>query len=110
MAAAGMIPGAKGVARGVAADAIHEHHPWPMYLGGAVKQEVVSLPRSLHLEFHMGLDEYLPRRKTTAYYESLGPIERQEALQQLAKHTKEFDAKHGTKLYDALLKNGFPAP
>jgi hypothetical protein len=33
MAAAGMIPGAKGVAQGVAADAIHLHHAWPKYLG-----------------------------------------------------------------------------
>ncbi len=109
-AAAGMVPGAKGVARGVAADAIHLHHPWPMYLGGAVKQELVPLPRSLHVQFHRELDEYLPKQKGTAYYESLGPTERQQALQQLAAHTKKFDAEHGTKLYDASLKNGFPAP
>ena len=109
-AAAGMIPGAKGVARGVAADAIHLHHPWPMYLGGAVKQDLVLLPKSLHDEFHKGLDERLPKWRGTAYYESLGPTKRQEALQYLAVYTKNFDAEHGTKLYDALLKNGFSAP
>jgi hypothetical protein len=109
-AAAGMIPGAKGVVRGVVADAIDRHHPWPKYLGGAVKQELVRLPKSLHIEFHKGLDEHLPRWEGKAYYESLGPTERQENLQYLATYTKDFDAKHGTKLYDALLKNGFPAP
>jgi hypothetical protein len=108
-AAAGMIPGAKGAARGVA-EAIERHHPWSKYLGGAVKQELVALPRSLHLQFHRELDEVLPRSKGTAFYKSRSPTERQEDLQQFAKHTKEFDAKHGTKLYDALLKNGFPAP
>jgi hypothetical protein len=46
----------------------------------------------------------------TAYYESRGLTERQQALQYLAAYTKNFDAEHGTKLYDALLKNGFPAP
>ena len=28
----------------------------------------------------------------------------------LAAYAKNFDAEHGTKLFDALLKNGFPAP
>jgi hypothetical protein len=95
------------VARGIAEEL---HHPWPKYLGGAVKQELVSLPKSLHYAFHRGLDEYLPKWQGTAYYESLGPTERQQALQQLAAYTKDFDAEHGTKLYDALLKNGFPEP
>jgi hypothetical protein len=40
----------------------------------------------------------------------LGPAEKEQALQELAAYTKNFDAKHGTKLDDALLKNGFPAP
>jgi hypothetical protein len=105
-AAAGMIPGAKGVAE----EAIHLHHAWPKYLGGPVKQDLVPLPKSLHQEFHKGLDVCLPRRKATAYYESLGPKERQGVLQHLATYTKDFDAEHGTKLYDALLKNGFSEP
>ena len=104
MAAAGMIPGAKDVARGVAEEAIHLHHAWPIYLGGAIKQDLVPLPKSLHYAFHSELDGRLP------FYESLGPTERQQALQKLATHTKNFDAEHGTTLYDALLKNGFPAP
>jgi hypothetical protein len=106
-AASGMIPGAKGVARGIAEEL---HHPWPKYLGGAVKQELVSLPKALHYEFHRGLDKKLPKWLGTAHYEKLGPIEKQQALQVLAAHAKDFDAAHGTKLYDALLKNGFPAP
>lgn len=110
VAAAGMIPGAKGVARGTAADTIHLHHAWSKYLGGAVKQELVSLPKSLHYAFHKGLDAYVPKWRGTAYYESLGPTERQQALQALAEYTKKFDADHGTKLYDALLKNGFSVP
>src|SRR5665213_3383523 len=106
-AAAGMIPGAKGVARGIGEEL---HHPWPKYLGGAIKQELVPLARSLHYEFHRRLDKYLPRNKSTAYYESLDPAERQQALQTLATCTRNFDAEHGTKLYDALLRNGFPTP
>jgi hypothetical protein len=106
-AAAEMIPGAKGVVRGIGEEL---HHPWPMYLGGAVKQELVSLPKSLHYAYHRGLDTYLPRKRSTAHYESLGPAEKQQALQVLAAHTKNFDADDGTKLYDALLKNGFPEP
>jgi hypothetical protein len=109
-AASGMIPGAKGVGRGVAEEAVRLHHAWPKYLGGAVKQDLVPLPKSLHDKFHKGLDVRLPKWRGTAYYESLGPTERQEALQYLAAYTKNFDADHGTKLYDALLNNGFPAP
>ncbi len=66
--------------------------------------------QSLHCEFYRGLDKELPKRFGTAYYASLGPIERQQTLQTLATYTKNFDTKHGTKLYDALLRNGFPAP
>jgi hypothetical protein len=108
-AASGMIPGAKGVGRGVAEE-VNLHHAWPKYLGGAAKQDLVPLPKSLHDKFHRELDEYLPKWLGTAYYESLGPTERQQALQVLASHTQKFDAEHGTKIYDALLKNGFPAP
>jgi hypothetical protein len=109
-AASGMMPGAKGVGRGVAEEAVRLHHAWPKYLGGAVKQDLVPLPKSLHDKFHKGLDVRLPKWRGAAYYESLGPTERQEALQYLAAYTKNFDAEHGTKLYDALLNNGFPAP
>jgi hypothetical protein len=104
--------GAAGALGGKLARGIGEesHHPQSKYLGGAVKQELVSLPKSLHYAFHRGLDATLPRWKGTAYYESLDPTERQQALQYLATYTKNFDAEHGTKLYDALLRNGFSAP
>ena len=95
------------LARGVAEES---HHPWPKYLGGAVKQELVRLPKSLHYEFHRGLDQKLPKWQGRVHYENLGPTERQQALEYLATYTKNFDAEHGTKLYDALIKNGFPAP
>jgi hypothetical protein len=93
-----------------AVEAIENHHPWPKYLGGPVEQELVALPKSLHQKFHRELDEELPRWKGTTYYVSRSPAERQQDLQYLAKYTKEFDAEHGTKIYDALLKNGFPEP
>lgn len=106
-APAGTILSANKVLRGVAAN---DHHSFPMYLGGRVKQELVRLPRSLHIEFHRRLDKVVPKQKGTAFYRSLGPEKRREALQGLAKVTKEFDADYGTKLYDALLENGFPEP
>jgi len=28
----------------------------------------------------------------------------------LADYTKAFDAKHGTQLYDSMIRNGFPGP
>lgn len=106
----GMILGANKVARGVARKATDDHHSLPIYLGGPVKQKLVELPRSLHVEFHRRLDAVVPKQRGTAYYKSLSPEKMQEALQELAKVTKEFDAEHGTKLYDALLKNGFSEP
>jgi hypothetical protein len=63
--------------------------------------------------FHMGQIVKLVKlveRPGWRCYEKLGPTKRQEALRTLAEQTKKFDADHGTKLYDALLKNGFPAP
>jgi hypothetical protein len=74
-AASGMLPGAKGVGRGIA----EAHHAWPKYLGGLVKQDLVPLPKSLHYAFHSGLDAYLPRWRGTAHYESLAPAQRQQA-------------------------------
>jgi hypothetical protein len=91
-------------------DAVRRHHPWPMYLGGAAKQDLVPLTKALHDAFHGGLDKILPRQWGTLYYEKLGPEAKQEVLRDLAAYTKAFDAKYGTKLYDALLSNGFPGP
>lgn len=108
---AGTVLGANRLMRGVATVATHHnHHPWPMYLGGAVQQELVRLPIALHKEFHRRLNKHLPQQRGTAHYESLSPTKRQDALRTLAEETKKFDAEHGTKLYDAMLKNGFPEP
>jgi hypothetical protein len=38
---------------------IVKHHAWPKYLGGAAKQELVPLSKSLHDAFHSGLDKVL---------------------------------------------------
>ncbi len=89
-------------------EATEMHHAWPKYLGGAIKQELVPLARSLHQIFHAGLDEILPRQKGTAYYEALGPAERQRLLQGLASYTRAFDAEYGTNVYEALVKAGLP--
>jgi hypothetical protein len=106
-AAAGLIPDARGVTRGVGEEL---HHAWPKYLGGAVKQELVPLAKSLHRQYHKALDGKVPKWRGKAYYDGLDPAEKQKAFQALVTETKKFDAEHGTTLYDALLKNGFPAP
>jgi RHS repeat-associated protein len=89
---------------------IRKHHAWPKYLGGKAKQELVPLPRELHESFHGGLDKILPRQWGTAYYEGLAPAARSQVLQDLAAYTRAFDAKHGTQLFDALVKAGVPLP
>lgn len=106
----GMLLGANKVGRGGAAAAFNNHHPWSMYLDGPVKQELVRLPRSLHIEFHRKMDEVVPKQKGKAYYQSLSPEKKQEVFRKFAERTKEFDAEHGTELYNALIKNGFPEP
>jgi len=65
------------------------------------------MPKSLHDAYHSGLDKVLPRQKTTAYYENLSPQGRSEAAKKLADYTKAFDAKHGTYLYEGMLREGF---
>jgi RHS repeat-associated protein len=109
----GGLVGEIGVARGAAAaaeDAIRLHHTWPKYLGGAAEQDLVPLSKSLHDAFHSGLDKILPRQWGSAYYEGLSQAARQQVLGDLAAYTKAFDAKNGTQLYDAMIRNGFPGP
>jgi hypothetical protein len=89
---------------------IVKHHAWPKYLGGATKQELVPLSKSLHDAFHSGLDKVLPRQWGSAYYRNLGSAAYQRALGDLADYTKAFDAKYGTQLYDAMMRNGFSGP
>ena len=86
------------------------HHAWAKYLGGAKTQDLVPLSKSVHDAYHSGLDKILPRQKGAAYYESGTGAARQQMYQDLRDYTKAFDAKHGTKLFEAMLKEGFPAP
>ena len=94
--------------KGEAANAVRLHHSWPMYLGGRVNQKLVSLPKNVHDAFHVGLDRILPRTAGTEYYESLSPAAREQALRDLGAYTKSFDTKYGTKLYQAMVGEGFP--
>jgi hypothetical protein len=84
------------------------HHPWPKYLGGDEVQPLVDLPTVLHAKYHGGLDRILPRQKGTAYYESLPAAAKRQAYRDLADYTKAFDNKYGTRLYDAMIGEGFP--
>jgi hypothetical protein len=84
------------------------YHGWAKYLGGAEKQDLVPLEKWLHDAYHRGLNVILARRKGTKYYESLTGAAREAMYRDLAKYTKEFDAKFGTKIYEAMLKEGFP--
>jgi hypothetical protein len=86
------------------------HHAWPKYLGGKVKQTLEPLLKSLHEKFHAGLDKVLPRQVGADYYRGLGPKAKAQMLQDLGNYTKAFDAKYGTRLYDALTREGFPGP
>jgi hypothetical protein len=90
--------------------AIHGHHPWPKYLGGPAKQDLANLSEPLHKSYHSGLDRILPRQRGTAYYDNLSPQAKQQLIRDLAAYTKAFDAKYGTRLYDSMVRNGFPDP
>ena len=89
---------------------VAKHHAWPKYLGGAAKQDLVTLPRKVHEAFHSGLDKLLPRQWGAEYYQKLAPAARDQVLRDLSDYTRAFDTKHGTNIFDALVKAGFPAP
>jgi hypothetical protein len=84
-----------------------QHHAFPQYLGGAAKQSLVPLQTAVHQAYHAALDKVLPRQVGKAYYDALSPSARTQMLQDLGSVTQAFDAKFGTNLYSALLKNGF---
>ena len=84
------------------------HHSWPKYLGGASKQEFVSIPKSLHDAYHKGLDDVLPRWKGKRHYDKISGAERTEMLNRLKKFTEDFDKRDGTRLWNAMVENGFP--
>ncbi len=98
------------IAKSAANTAERLHHSWPMYLGGDKIQDLVPLEKWLHDAYHSGLDTVLARQKGTLYYEGLTGAAKEKVLQDLAVYTKSFDAKYGTKLYDAMIKEGFPIP
>jgi hypothetical protein len=85
------------------------HHAWAKYLGGAEKQDLVVLSKEMHDLYHSGLDKILPRQKGTAFYEGLTGAARKQMYQQLGDYTKAFDSANNTKLFEAMLKEGFPA-
>jgi hypothetical protein len=89
-------------------DPVRLHHSWAKYLGGAEKQDLVPLPKSVHDAYHSGLDKILPRQRGTAYFDSLTGKAKEQMYRDLIDYTKAFDAKYGTKLYDAMIKNGLP--
>src|SRR5262249_16725054 len=85
------------------------HHPWPKYLGGAIKQELEKLPKSVHDAYHSGLDKILPRQirgGATEYYASLSAAEQAANFEKFKKYTKAFDKKYGTNLWDAAVREG----
>jgi hypothetical protein len=55
------------------------HHPFPMYLGGAVDQTLRKMPRRLHERFHSSLDCWMDgkysRNKTAKYFEGMSKPE-----------------------------------
>jgi RHS repeat-associated protein len=89
-------------------DAVRFHHAWPKYLGGRVQQLLEPLPKSLHDAFHRDLDAILPRAASTAYYQALPNAIKKQNLLDLKTYVQDFDSKHGTYLYDAMVREGFP--
>ena len=72
------------------------------------EQILEPLPKAVHDAFHSGLDKILPRQAGTAYYEKLSATARRQLLKDLRDYTRAFDAKYGTKLYDAMSREGVP--
>jgi len=86
----------------------HFHHPWPKYLGGNPDQILEPLPNALHDAYHAGLDQVLGRWNGSDYFPSLPADDQAQVLQALKNYTQGFDAKYGTHLYDAMVREGFP--
>jgi RHS repeat-associated protein len=92
-----------------AAQAVHFHHAWPKYLGGPTEQLLEPLPKALHDAYHSGLDKILPRQIGTEFYQTMSATERKVMERELLEYTRAFDAKYGTKLYNAMVREGFGA-
>ena len=79
-----------------------------MYLGGIQDQILARFPKALHDAYHFELDKVAPRREGTGYYDKMDRAKKRDLLRKVGELTKKFDAKYGTKLYRAMLENGFP--
>lgn len=89
-------------------ETLHQHHPWPKYLGGDPTQELEGLPKSLHQLYHSKLDRVLPRQRGGEFYEGLTEREKAKVRDDFKAFTQAFDKANGTRLWEAALKNGFP--
>lgn len=79
-----------------------KHHAWPEYLGGPAAQKLYNIEERLHILFHSGLDELLPRRSGSAHYQGLSRARRVDAMETLARYTRDFDAFNRTRIYEFL--------
>jgi len=86
----------------------HGHHPWPKYLGGAVKQSLTNLPADLHIQYHRELNEVAPTKPGSSHYENLSASQKEKVFRDVLEKIRAFDAEYGTHLYEDMLKNGFP--
>jgi hypothetical protein len=86
--------------------AIRYHHSFPQYLGGRYQQILEPLPKSLHDAYHSGLDKILPRALGSAYYQGLSAAKQADVLREFRAYTQAFDEMHGTKLWDAAVREG----
>ncbi len=50
------------------------------------------------------------RSRGTSYFSALPAEERSSLFDEIANLTKAFDAEHGTDIYNAMIKAGFPGP
>ena len=89
------------------------HHASPKYLDGAALQHLARLPTNLHQLYQAGLDKILPRAWSAEFYTKLHQAaDRGEGqiVYLLGTYTRAFDRTHGTKIYEALVREGFPNP
>jgi hypothetical protein len=105
---------AEGIAEGPAAkaatQAFHEHHPEPMYMGGAADQERVRILDELHRRFHgllgrahreVGLPPVGGRTgsaKKWAEHYARNPGSEDQAWDILRRISREFDSANGTNI------------
>jgi hypothetical protein len=90
------------------------HHPWPQYLGGPRRQDLLQLPEALHHQFHAGLDQIYARTAGSRNWQQLNAAQQEEILQNLLAYTQDFDAMNRTgtqaALIDQLNTLGIPLP